>query len=86
MEKSPPALDAGQQQALLEIGQAINSILQKGPLLEKVMDIAAEAIKAERGFLVLCKEKDGPLNVEVALNMSEGLADLIARPSSSVVK
>ncbi|RJP78056.1 MAG: GAF domain-containing protein [Candidatus Zixiibacteriota bacterium] len=71
--------------ALLEVGQAINAIYQKQPLLEKVMDIAAEAIKAERGFLVLRDELTGELRVQASHNMSEGQAHQIARPSSSVV-
>ena len=85
MNKATIAIDGKQQQALLDIAQAINSILQKQPLLEKVMDIAVETIRADRGFLVLANENDGQLSVEIARNISEGLADQIARPSSSVV-
>lgn len=69
----------------MDIGQAINSISQKKPLLEKVMDIAVEAIRAERGFLVLKSENEGSLSLEIARNMDEKQADLIAKPSTSVV-
>lgn len=85
MNASPSDIDPKQLQALLDVGQAINSILQKRPLLEKVMDIALEAIRAERGFLVLKDENNEQLKVEIARNISEGVADQIARPSSSVV-
>ncbi len=74
-----------QLHALLEVGQVINSIAQKDPLLEKVMDIALEAIKAERGFLVLRSEPAGGMQVVVARNLNIGQADEIAKPSSSVV-
>ncbi len=85
MEASASPISAEQMQALLDIAQAINSISQKQPLLEKVMDIAVEAIKAERGFLVLQDENNGSLRVETARNMSESQAAGIAQPSTSVV-
>jgi Nif-specific regulatory protein len=85
MTNEIPTLEPEQFRALLEIGQAINSIYKKQPLLEKVMEIAAEAINAERGFLVLRDETTGDLKVVVARNISEGQADQIARPSTSVV-
>ncbi|TKJ39015.1 sigma-54-dependent Fis family transcriptional regulator [candidate division LCP-89 bacterium B3_LCP] len=85
MNESGNELSPEQQQALLDIGQAINSIPQKQPLLEKVMDIAAEAIKAERGFLVLKDGDSNTLRMSVALNMTEGAADSIIKPSASVV-
>ena len=85
MVPKTPNINPEQLQALLDIGQAINSIPQKQPLLSKVMDIAIETIKAERGFLVLKDETNGQLNVEIARNMDESLADQISQPSSSVV-
>ncbi len=85
MEQNQRIIDTEQLQALFDIGQVINSIAQKQPLLEKVMDIATEAIRADRGFLMLKDESNGNLNVEVARNMSEGQADDIAKPSSSVI-
>jgi Nif-specific regulatory protein len=78
-------ITSAQLQALLDIGEAINSISEKQPLLDKVMDLAVEAIKAERGFLMLKDDNNGELSVEVARNMSEGQASEIARPSSSIV-
>jgi len=47
-------MESAQQKALIEIPKIINSILDRQPLLEKVMDVATEALNAERGFLVLC--------------------------------
>ncbi len=85
MLENHPHLEPEQLKALLEIGQAINSISQKQPLLEKVMDIATEAINAERGFLVLREEVDGEWRLQVAKNISEGQAQQIAKPSSSVI-
>jgi Nif-specific regulatory protein len=78
-------MESAQQKALIEIPKIINSILDKQPLLEKVMDVAAEALNAERGFLVLCDRPGSGIRVEVARNISDSLAHEIALPSSSVV-
>jgi len=78
-------MEPEQEQALREIPKVINSIIEKQPLLEKVMDIATEAIGAERGFLLLRDEDTGSLKIKVARNISHNQADLIRQPSSSVV-
>jgi len=85
MKNKSRIIDPDQLQALVDIGQTINSILMKQPLLEKVMDIAIEAIKAERGFLMLNSESSESLQVDVARNISEGQVKEIAKPSSSVL-
>ena len=78
-------MESAQQKALIEIPKIINSILDRQPLLEKVMDVATEALNAERGFLVLCDRPGSGMRVEVARNISDSLAHEIALPSSSVV-
>ncbi|MBU0517512.1 sigma-54-dependent Fis family transcriptional regulator [bacterium] len=72
-------------QALLDIAQAINSISQKEPLLNQIMEIAVDAIHAERGFLVLQEDSGKNLHVEIARNMSDTQVNEIRSPSSSVV-
>ena len=44
---------------LYEIGQAINSIIDLEPLLERTMDLAIETLDAERGLIILCDEGSG---------------------------
>ena len=78
-------MESAQQKALIEIPKIINSILDRQPLLEKVLDVATETMNAERGFLVLCDCPGGGMRVEVARNISDSQAHEIALPSSSVV-
>jgi Nif-specific regulatory protein len=85
MSENNSFMDPQQLRALVEVGQAINSISQKDPLLQKVMDIATEAIQAERGFLLLSDDSAHSMRVVVARNISEHQAADILRPSSSVV-
>jgi Nif-specific regulatory protein len=78
-------MDPEQLHALVEVGKAINSIAQKQPLLETVMDKAVEAIQAERGFLLLRDEATREPRIVVARNISEHQAADIVRPSASVI-
>jgi Nif-specific regulatory protein len=85
MAENNSLMDPQQLKALVEVGQAINSISQKEPLLQKVLDIATEAIQAERGFLLLRNDSTHEMRIVVARNISEHQAADILRPSSSVV-
>lgn len=85
MAENNASMDPQQLNALVEVGQVVNSISQKEPLLQKVMDIAIEAIKAERGFLLLRNGSTREMRVEMARNISEHQAADILRPSSSVI-
>ncbi|MHC4601650.1 MAG: sigma 54-interacting transcriptional regulator, partial [Planctomycetota bacterium] len=51
--------------ALRKISETVNSELDLGRLIPLIMDMAIEAVKAERGFLLL-ERGDGELTVEVA--------------------
>ncbi len=85
MEETSRSLELEQYHALLQITEKVNSTLRRQPLLEQVMDIAAEVIRAERGFLLLRDETAGELRVQTSRNMSVGQAAEIAGPSASVV-
>jgi len=47
-------------ETLFEVAKSINSILELDPLLNRVMDLMLENLKAERGFIML-KDSDGNL-------------------------
>jgi len=65
--------------SLYEISQAMNSILEPETLLEEVMDIAIERLKADRGVLILFDGPGGEMRVRVARNTErETLDDAIA--------
>jgi len=66
MSENNSLMDPQQLKALVEVGQAINSISQKEPLLQKVLDIATEAIQAERGFLLLRNDATHEMRIVVA--------------------
>jgi PAS domain S-box-containing protein len=55
--------------ALYEVGQAVNSTLDLGEVLNQVMDRIIELTGAERGFLMLRDEDTGELEVRVARNV-----------------
>jgi Nif-specific regulatory protein len=75
-----------QLQALFDISQILNSITDIDRLLERVMDIAIQAVDAERGFLVL-SEGDGANNliVRTARNITPEAALSISDISRSIV-
>jgi Nif-specific regulatory protein len=73
--------------ALLEITQEINSIRKLDDLLRRVMDIAMEALGADRGFIILREEEDaGGFTVPVARNLSRQDLDEVTGFSSTVVQ
>ena len=63
-----PSLTQEHLKALYDISQSINSITDIDSLLEHVMEVAVQAVEAERGFLVL--SEDESLRVRTARNIS----------------
>ena len=70
--------------ALSEVNQVINSIKESEPLLSKIMDIAIEAVGAERGFLVLTE--DTGLELKAARNISQESIQDITQVSTSIIR
>jgi Nif-specific regulatory protein len=82
----PAALPKEQLLALYEISQILNSITETERLLERVMDIAIQAVDAERGFLVLAEGEGGNgLVVRTARNIAPEAALSISDISRSIV-
>ncbi len=80
------ALPREQLQALHDISQILNSITDIDRLLERVMDIAIQAVDGERGFLVLTEgEGNNNLSVRTARNISPEAALSISDISRSIV-
>ncbi len=72
--------------ALYEVAQTINSLLEPGELLDKVLDIAMHHLSAERGFIVLSEEADpNGYRVALARNITENHASDALSASSSVL-
>jgi Nif-specific regulatory protein len=85
----PSMLPQEQLHALHEISQVLNSITDIDRLLDRVMDIAVQAVDAERGFLVLQENDDGAagrLSVRTARNIAPEAASSIADISHSIVQ
>jgi len=58
-----------------EIARSINSILELEPLLDRLLDLAVETTRAEKGMVLLCDEA-GRLRVKAARDMAqESIAD-----------
>jgi len=73
-------------EALLKISEDINSLKDTAFLLDKVMDIALNTLKAERGFIILKSHKsDTDFDMVTARNMSQEAVSSIRELSSSVV-
>lgn len=70
MEKSKKEMET-----LMEVGRAINSVLDMDCLLNLIMDMVVKVVGAERGFLMLKDRETGELAVRVARNMGAELKD-----------
>ena len=70
MEKSKKEMET-----LVEVGKAINSVLDMDQLLNLIMDMVIKVVGAERGFLMLKDKETVELLVKVARNMEEELKD-----------
>jgi Nif-specific regulatory protein len=76
-----------QLHALFEISQVLNTITDIDRLLERVMDIALQAVDAERGFLVLRDDDEsGKLTVRTARNIAPEAALSLEDISHSIVQ
>ncbi len=77
---------ANPYQALLSISAEINSMHESDTLLNRVMDIAMETVKAERGFILLKTSPDSSqFEAVTARNISNESISSIQELSSSVV-
>ncbi|MEW5807446.1 MAG: sigma 54-interacting transcriptional regulator [Acidobacteriota bacterium] len=81
--KAPPAKMLA---TLYEIVQLINSILDPDELLEKLMDLTIETVKAERGLIILVDESSGEMSIKVARNLEKETIKDASRYSQSIVK
>jgi Nif-specific regulatory protein len=74
-------------EALYEITRAINSILEPGPLLERVLEAAMGHLTAERGFVLLADQSgSGGYSVVAARNFGTDQTSEAFAASSSVVR
>ena len=88
-EKAPPKESVGEGGELIGLGQVselIDSILDLGLLLNRVMDLVLETTKAERGLLILVNKETGDLEVKVARNMAGERIFNVNEISRTIVK
>jgi Nif-specific regulatory protein len=73
-------------QALLNISEEINTVREISTLLDRIMDIAMETVKAERGFILLkLLDTDQEFEAVTARNISKKSISSIRELSTSVV-
>ncbi len=70
-------------QVFYEMTRSINSILELDPLLEAIMDLVVETVRAERGMIFLCE--GGDLQVRVARNIGRETIRNVAEVSHSII-
>ncbi len=78
------AVSTKEFQAIYDMAQTINSILDLDLLLEKIMDLVIETVHAERGMIFL-KEQDA-WKVHVARNMSKENIQNVTEVSHSIIE
>jgi Nif-specific regulatory protein len=84
---NPERTDTNSFEALYEITRAINSILEPGPLLERVLEAAMGHLNAERGFVLLADQAaTGEYSVAAAKNFGPAQTSEAFAASSSVVR
>jgi Nif-specific regulatory protein len=84
---SNPQPNTNSFEALYEITRAINSILEPGPLLERVLEAAMGHLNAERGFVLLADlGGTGGYTVVAARNFGTTQSSEAFAASSSVVR
>jgi Nif-specific regulatory protein len=71
---------------LFQISKIVNSILNLNELLERVMDLVLEAIRVERGLILLVNEDSGELEVKVARNISKATIEDATAISKTVLE
>ncbi len=72
-------------EAISQISGVINSVRELEPLLNTIMDIALETVRAERGFVLLLND-DGEMTIQTVRNISDDAAMDVSRYSNSVVQ
>jgi len=79
--------DTNSFEALYEITRAINSILEPGPLLERVLEAAMGHLNAERGFVLIADQAGtGGYSVAAVKNFGTAQSSEAFAASSSVVR
>ena len=58
-------------QTLYEVGKTLNSSYDRGNLLEIILQLAVNVVRAERGFLTLYDEPSGTFRRRAAINMGD---------------
>gem|GEM_PF-117804 len=71
---------------LYRISQVMNSILDLDRLLDKVMDLVVETMRAERGVLMLLDSQTGTLDVRVARNMDRATIEDARNISLGIIR
>ena len=72
-------------QALVDVSQEINSIVELDALLERILSIAIEQLSAERGFILLKSEVDGEMTPRAARNLDPQKAEDVSQISSTAL-
>ena len=79
--------DTNSFEALYEITRAINSILEPGTLLERVLEAAMDHLNAERGFVLIADQVGtGGYSVAAVKNFGTAQSSEVFAASSSVVR
>ncbi|MDD5542656.1 MAG: sigma 54-interacting transcriptional regulator [Acidobacteriia bacterium] len=71
---------------LFQISKLVNSMLNLNELLERVMDLVLEAIRVQRGLILLVNEDSGDLEVKAARNISKETIEDATAISKSVLE
>ncbi len=83
---NPPLNRQNYSVTLFQISKIVNSILNQNDLLERVMDLVLEAIRVERGLILLVDEVSGELEVKAARNISKATLDDATAISKTVLE
>lgn len=70
---------------LYEVGKAINFVFDLNLLLNLIMELALQVMRAERGFIMIMNEKTGELGMRVARNMERGGWDDVEKVSRTIL-
>jgi GAF domain-containing protein len=85
-EHSDIKIPVSRLMALCKIGQTINSILDLDKLLETVMDLMIQEVKAERGLILLKDDITQEFQVRVARNLDKSTIENAAEYSKNIVQ
>ncbi|MFC2172348.1 sigma 54-interacting transcriptional regulator [Acidobacteriota bacterium] len=83
IEKELPGSEIG---TLYEISKTLTSILEIGPLLERILDLAIQEVSAERGLIILFDTQKGEPEVVAARNVEKETETDAIQYSLSIVK